>query len=64
MDEQSTETNYGWWTDRPQREERPSKMLGLTAVQKRSQPNVWGRSAVLVGVVLALACSVKLIAEM
>ena len=54
------ETNTGWWTEKPDRQERPSSYAPLGT--KRSHGNraefVWLRVAVIVALVIALGWAV------
>lgn len=58
-----TDTNFGWWADKPQRSDRAnmkSHWNGL--VGERQQNNVWGTAMLIVALVLALGCSLVYLA--
>jgi hypothetical protein len=50
-----TETNFGWWTDKPERPLRACGNAGPRALAVREGGSVWLRSAVVIALVLTFA---------
>jgi hypothetical protein len=59
-----TDTNFGWWAEKPEREGRPSSWQpsGFQPVRRRTQ-SVWRQSALMVGSVLAFVLSMIYLAN-
>lgn len=51
-----TQTNFGWWTDKPERPTRASSLTTRSAplYHSRREPSVWKEAALIVALVLAL----------
>lgn len=51
-----TDTNFGWWTDKPEREGRPSSWATSwdPPVKRRKPRSVWREAALVVGIAIAL----------
>lgn len=57
--ENDTETNFGWWSDRPERVEPPSQFATQSAeLAERHQRSVWKEVALIVVLFTTLAISV------
>jgi hypothetical protein len=60
------DTNTGWWTERPDKVDRPSSYASLQrdgASSGRSE-NVWVRAALVVALMVALGCAVVRLASL
>lgn len=56
------ETNFGWWTDRPDRPERPSKFAPMGRPAPRKADFVWRHLVLIVVLALTLILSVVMLA--
>lgn len=54
-----TDTNFGWWTDKPERSERDvdTRSSRWTPVERRRSANVWPTMALIVALMLTLGWS-------
>jgi hypothetical protein len=52
---QEHETNTGWWTDKPERPDRPSSYvpLGRTFHARRDGGGVWGKSLLVIALMVS-----------
>ena len=58
-----THTNFGWWSDRPEREERPSTFRSpLTGPREPEGKFSWGTAILVVLLMTALTLSLKSLA--
>jgi hypothetical protein len=53
--ENGTETNFGWWTDKPERPIRACRSAGPRELAVREGGTVWFCSAVVIALVLTFA---------
>jgi hypothetical protein len=62
MDEH--ETNTGWWTEKPDRQERPSSYAALGSTGRRAvrSDRVWLRAVAIVALMFVLACVILAVA--
>ena len=51
------ETNFGWWTDKPDRKMRPSSYEPISGPFRGPQEHIWLKSAVIVALMVALGWS-------
>jgi|GEM_PF-2930819 hypothetical protein len=63
MDETQYDTNLGWWTDKPERESRPSSQRRATLRPKRPVEGfgVWLACALIIALVTAFVWSLKVV---
>ena len=53
------DTNLGWWTDKPDREIRPSSFAPIAGpFRKRRRERIWGKATLVVGLMVALGWSI------
>lgn len=50
-------TNLGWWTEKPERETRPSQLAPIRSSVDKSEENVWLKIAVIVAVFFVFGLS-------
>ncbi len=56
--EKDTETNFGWWADKPERIDRSGPETRSSTLPCRpKEPNVWRNAGLIVGLMLALGWS-------
>jgi len=59
---QDTDTNFGYWSDRPTRIERPSEFAAahsrLSDLRSRRERSVWKEGTLIVAIVLTLAVGI------
>jgi hypothetical protein len=48
------ETNFGWWTDKPDRKMRPSSYEPISGPFRGPREHIWLKSAVIVALMVAL----------
>ncbi len=56
--EKDTDTNFGWWADKPQRGDRNGTETRWNTIPYRhKEPNVWRNAGLIVGLMVALGWS-------
>lgn len=60
--ENETETNFGWWTDKPERRLRPSRDIGRPMRAGHKHDAVWLRSALVIALVLTFGWALEQLA--
>ncbi|WP_143694589.1 hypothetical protein [Variovorax sp. JS1663] len=60
------ETNTGWWTEKPDRQDRPSSYasLGNGGTRRRRSEPVWTRAALIVALMVTLGWAVLRLARL
>jgi hypothetical protein len=58
------DTNLGWWTDKPDREIRPSSFAPISGPHRRHRDRIWLKSAVIVALMVALGWSLLRLARL
>jgi len=58
QDEHDHDTNFGWWTDKPDRKARPSSFAPISGpYRRRRKERVWIKSALFIGLMVAFGWS-------
>ncbi|MDM0044266.1 hypothetical protein QTH91_07225 [Variovorax dokdonensis] len=52
------ETNFGWWTDKPVREDRGTSFAPLSTPRKAPDEPVWIKAAVILTIMFVFGISV------
>ncbi|GAA4336207.1 hypothetical protein GCM10023165_13250 [Variovorax defluvii] len=60
------DTNTGWWTEKPDRPERPSTFasLGNSSCRRPEAERVWSRAALVVALMVSLGWAVVRLASL
>ncbi|MDM0073699.1 hypothetical protein QTH90_04870 [Variovorax sp. J2P1-59] len=62
-DEKGSDTNFGWWADKPEREERPTTFHAPLSNEDRPQSGFsWTAALLIVALMTAFVWSVKSLA--
>lgn len=61
MDDDS-DTNFGWWTDKPDRPRRPALYRARRSFDRRRGASVWTHAALVVALMVAFSWSLKVLA--
>jgi hypothetical protein len=62
-EQQDWDTNYGWWTDKPERNARLGSNAGRYPASVNRSERVWSEAALVVGLALSLVLSLVSLAS-
>lgn len=58
------DTNFGWWTDKPARDIRPSSYAPISGPYRKRRERIWLKSAAIVLLMVALGWSLLRLANL